>query len=234
MTDRSAHNILMSYPFYREGTQKLRDGLLKSVHILDSEEFNDGHLFRTGDLCESICLVGSGNIRVYVSGISGRGVMLYNVGSGELCPINVRMALAGTTALANATASIDLVALWLHSWAVRDLSSRFPEFRDFVQQSVIERFEEIILRISDITTRRVDQRLVELLLHEFSLSTYARPTIEMTQEEIALTVGAAREVVSRKLQEFERIEAVKLGRGRIWLADIERLNALMAPKKRAS
>jgi CRP/FNR family transcriptional regulator len=201
-----AHKVLSEYSFYREGSSELRKGLLEHVRLFDKKNLKGGHLFRVGDRSDSICLVGSGNIRVYVSGISGRGVLLYNVRAGEICPINMRMVVARSVALAHADASTDLVAVVLNREGVRDLSARFSEFHQFVQQSVADRFEEIILRISDITTRSVDHRLIDLLLEEFDSSESVRPTVEMTR-------------------------ALKLGRGRIWLEDRAVLQALKKPKQ---
>jgi len=157
-------------------------------------------------------------------------VLLYKVRAGEICPINMRMVLAGTVALANAGASSDLAAVVLNRASVRDLSSQFSEFHQFVQQSVADRFQEVIVRISDITTRSVDHRLIELLLEEFDNSDSEQPTVEMTNDELALAIGSVREVVNRKLHEFERLGALKLGRGRIWLEDNEALLALIRPK----
>lgn len=228
-----ADRILREYSFYRDGSPELRSGLLDHVRLFDTKDLRDGHLFRVGDRCDAIWLVGSGNIRVYVSGLSGRGVLLYNVRAGEICPINMRMVLAKTVALANADASGDLVAAVLNRSSVRELSARFTEFHQFVEQSVADRFEEIIVRISDITTRSVDHRLIELLLEEFDNSENARPTVEMTNDDLALAVGTAREVVNRKLRDLERLGVLRLGRGRIWLEDRAALQALMKPKQTA-
>lgn len=227
----TADRILSEYSFYRDGSTELRNGLLEHVQLFDKKALRGGHLFRVGDRSDSICLVGSGNIRVYVSGVSGRGVLLYNVRAGEICPINMRMVLARTVALANADVSSDLVAVVLNRAGVRDLSTRFSEFHQFVEQSVADRFEEIIVRISDITTRSVDHRLLGFLLDGFDRSENAPPTVEMTNEDIALAVGTAREVVNRKLHEFERLGALKRGRGRIWLEDRAALQALMRSKR---
>jgi len=228
-----ANRVLTEYSFYRDGPPELRNGVLEHVRLFDTKDLRDGHLFRVGDRCDAICLVGSGKIRVYASGPSGRGVLLYNVRAGEICPINMRMVLAGTVALAHADASGDLVAVVLSRTGVRDLSARFSEFHQFVQQSVADRFEEIILRISDITTRSVDHRLIDVLLEEFDNSRFERPTVEMTNDDLALAIGTAREVVNRKLHDFERLGALKLGRGRIWLEDRGALLALMKPGRSA-
>ena len=226
-----ADRVLREYSFYRDGSSELRNALLDHVRLFDTTARRDGHLFRVGDRCDSIWLVGGGNIRVYVSGTSGRGVLLYNVRAGEICPINMRMVLARTVALANANASADFGSVTLSRSGLRELSARFGDFHQFVQQSVADRFEEIIVRISDITTRSVDHRLIDLLLEEFDSSSQRLPVVEMTNDDLALAVGTAREVVNRKLRDLERLGALTLGRGRIWLEDRDKLLELMKPKQ---
>jgi len=71
--------ILREYSFYRDGSSELRNALLEHVRPLDSKDVRNGHLFRVGDRCDSIYLVGKGNIRVYVSGMSGRGARMRQV-----------------------------------------------------------------------------------------------------------------------------------------------------------
>jgi CRP/FNR family transcriptional regulator len=225
-----AENVLNAYSFYRDGSRELRSQILDCARAFDRDELREDHLFVVGDGCDHIFLVGGGGFRVYVSGLSGRGVLLYNVLPGEICPLNVRMVLSNTVALASADPSPDLVAVALHRDAVRSLSASFEQFRLFVQQAVADRFEEIIIRISDITTRRVDHRLLDFLIAEFNKSAAPKPTIAMTNDDIALAVGAAREVVNRKLHEFESVGALSLGRGRIWLQDHDALQALAKPK----
>lgn len=224
-----ADRVLREYSFYRDGSAELRNALLDQVRLFDGRELRDGHLFRVGDRCDTISLVGSGHIRVYVSGSSGRGVLLYNVRSGEICPINMRMVLARTVALAHADTSTDLVSVVLNAAGVRELSARFAEFHQFVQQSVADRFEEIIVRISNITTRSVDHRLIDLLLEESENVGGGPPLVAMTNDDIALAIGSVREVVNRKLHDFERTGMIRLGRGRVWLEDRAALMALVRP-----
>ena len=46
---------------------------------------------------------------------------------------------------------------------------------DRFHQVVADRFEEVIVRISHITTRSVDHRLIELFPEEFDRSAFERP-----------------------------------------------------------
>ena len=73
--------------------------------------------------------------------------------------------------------------------------------------------------IREITTRRIDHRLAEYLLRKFDESEESPPVAEVTQQNIALDLGTAREVVSRRLQELDSVGAVELRRGKIVLQD---------------
>ena len=52
--------------------------------------------------------------------------------------------------------------------------------------------------------------------------------VHISQEELGVYVGAARESVNRQLQEWRRAGIIELHRGRISLLDVERLNAAAA------
>jgi len=58
----------------------------------------------------------------------------------------------------------------------------------------------------------MDKRIAEFLLQK---STEENHIIEITHEEIAIELGSAREVVSRILKEFEKINLIKLSRRKI-------------------
>jgi CRP-like cAMP-binding protein len=49
--------------------------------------------------------------------------------------------------------------------------------------------------------------------------------VNISQEQLGIYVGAARESVNRQLQEWRRAGIVDLGRGRIMLVDVKKLQA---------
>ena len=51
--------------------------------------------------------------------------------------------------------------------------------------------------------------------------------LRSTHQAIAIEIGTAREVVSRRLQEFEAMGAVRLGRGRVALVDARVLDDIL-------
>ena len=125
----------------------------------------------------------------------------------------------GIGAFADARASGDLAALTISSRDFRKLSQRNSALQDYVFSATVLRFGEVIALIREITTRRVDHRLAEYLLRKFDESEASPPAAEVTQRNIALELGTAREVVSRRLQELDSVGAVELQRGKIILQD---------------
>jgi len=85
----------------------------------------------------------------------------------------------------------------------------------FVYGLLTERLVSVMTLLEEIAFRKLDERLIELLLEK----TRERKFWEVTHDEVALELGTAREVVSRLLKELEREGLLKLGRGRIEVVD---------------
>jgi CRP/FNR family transcriptional regulator len=75
-------------------------------------------------------------------------------------------------------------------------------------------------RIEALSFRSVDRRLAEVLLARGS------PEVAATQAELAVEVGTAREVVTRRLNALAREGVVALGRGTVALRDPAALRSL--------
>lgn len=214
---RFAHEVLRKYGFYVNSGPEQRMELLEAAHPLEA---GDGQsLLETGYSCRDVVLVGRGRIRIFIAGESGREVTLYYVHAGESCPVNLSAAVMGIGAFADAAACGELAALTISARDFRSMSHRNAALQDYIFSATALRFGEVIGLIREITTRRVDHRLAEYLLRKFEESPESPPAAEVTQQNIALDLGTAREVVSRRLQELDSIGAVELRRGKIILQD---------------
>jgi len=215
--DARIRNVLMQYPCYRDGDEKLREDLAAACQYMEPPKGTQ--LMEAGRDCDVIVFVGRGSVRVYIVGDSGREVTLYHVNAGEACPVNLCAAMLSMESFANATTSRNVQMLAIPAKSLREIVQRHPALRDYIFKATVTRYGEVIHLVREIVTRRVDHRLVEFLLRNFEDSDKIPPVIELTHEDIALDLGTAREVVSRRLQELEKQGGVELGRGRIILAD---------------
>lgn len=214
---RFAHDVLKNYGFYVNSDNKQRLELLDAANPVEA---SDGQpLLEAGYSCRDVLLVGRGSIRIYIAGENGREVTLYYVHPGESCPVNLSAAMMDIGAFADARVNGDLAALAIPARDFREICRRNAALRDYVFAATVLRFGEVIALIREITTRRVDHRLAEYLLRKFDESDESPPAAEVTQQNIALDLGTAREVVSRRLQELDSVGAVQLRRGKIILQD---------------
>ena len=228
---RLAHEVLRNYSFYITSDVDQRVELLRAAHPL---RVDDGHLLlEAGYACRDVVLVGRGCIRTYLAGESGREVTLYYVHAGESCPVNLGAAMMGIGAFADACASGELVGATIPALDFRAIGRRNAAVHEYAFSATMLRFGEVIDRVREITMRRIDHRLAEYLLRKFAESAESPPAAEVTQLDIALDLGTAREVVSRRLHELDSAGAVELRRGKIILQDRVALRRVIDPKSAA-
>lgn len=214
---RYAHEVLKHYGFYVNSEPEQR---LELLEVATPVRAGDGQpLMEAGYACRDVLLVGRGRIRVYAAGESGREVTLYYVEPGESCPVNLGAAIMDIGASADASAAGELAGLAIPARDFRDISRRNAALQDYVLSATVLRFGEVIALVREITTRRVDHRLAEYLLRKFDESEESPPAAEVTHHGIALDLGTAREVISRRLRELDSAGAVRLRRGKIILQD---------------
>jgi CRP/FNR family transcriptional regulator len=225
--DTATHAILMLYPFYKNSSAELRDSLRRDAKILRCRAGQI--LYGHKGPCDKVLLIGSGSIRVYVAGESGREFTLYHVAAGEICPVNIQSACDNAGVVAYAEAQETLEAVVIPAERFRLWLQAVPGARHYLFDSTFERFVTLISRVRAITTRKINHRLIEFLLREFGKSEQRRPAILKTHEDIAVELGTAREVVSRRLQKLENAGAIELLRGRIVLLDKSLLRQTLEP-----
>jgi CRP/FNR family transcriptional regulator len=228
---RFAHEVLKNYSFYVNSSAQQRLDLLDAANPVEAEDGDS--LLEAGYCCRDVVLVGRGRIRIFIAGENGREVTLYYVQRGESCPVNLGAAMMGIGAFADAAASGELEALTISAQDFRSMSQRNVALQDYIFSATVLRFGEVIGLIREITTRRVDHRLAAYLLRKFDESEESPPAASVTQQNIALDLGTAREVVSRRLQQLDSAGAVELRRGKIILQDRLALHRVIEQKSPA-
>ena len=95
----------------------------------------------------------------------------------------------------------------------------------YMYQQATERFSEVMWTMQQILFMAIDKR-VAIYLWDESISR-GQITIKTTHDEIARNIGSAREVVTKVLNYFAEEGVVTLGRGRIEIADKEKLKTYL-------
>lgn len=218
---RQLSRTLSRYGFFKNADESLRREILDASEWVELEK--GVHLFRRGDAIPCVGFVERGDVRVYLTGESGREVTLYHVGPGESCPITMICTLRDQPAMANARIEANVSAAILPCRDVARWARTEPAFTEFVFEAYATRLIDVFLRVEEVTFQGVNQRLTEYLMKQFCRSDVGMMPVKVTHEQLASEIGSAREVVTRVLKTFEKQGAIKLGRGVIEPRDVSRL-----------
>jgi CRP/FNR family transcriptional regulator len=158
---------------------------------------------------------------VRLTGASGREILLYEVEPGESC-IQTTLGLMGGEPYSGEAVTVTEARVVL---IPRPLFLRLLDaddgFRRFVMKAFGQRMAELTHLLEQVAFGRVEVRLAEALI---DLATGG--VVEATQSDLAARIGSAREVVSRRLEAFERNGWVSVERGHVRLRDVDELRRL--------
>ncbi len=180
-------------------------------------------IFRDGLACDAYPIVVSGRVRVQKTGANGREIALYRVGPGETCVITTACLMRDAVYDAEAIAETDVTAKVLPKAVFRELLATSESFREFVFRSFSTRLGQLLARIEEVAFERIDRRLAQRLLDAVDED----DAIAATHRELAVELGTAREVVSRKLKDFERNGWIELYRGGVRLVHRDALRRIV-------
>jgi len=91
-----------------------------------------------------------------------------------------------------------------------DMLAEYPSFRQFVFDGFSDRLSAMMQRTNELATYSIDQRLASALLARNGFN--PNSPLHITHEELAVEIGTAREVVSRRLKVFEKNGLIRKNR----------------------
>ena len=159
-------------------------------------------LFTYDDPCEHYVLVQEGKVRVELSSITGQQLTLYRILPGQSCVLTTSCLMSGNNYSAQAIADTDITITLLQEQHFNNMLESSSAFRQFVFDGFAARLSAMMQRTSELATYSIDQRLAAALLARYD---WRRDhLLQVTHEELAVDIGTAREVVSRRLAIFEK------------------------------
>ena len=171
-------------------------------------------LFRPGDSVEGFVIVLSGRIDVFLTGPTGRDILLYAVEPGQSCIQSTLGLLGGDDYSGEAVTRSDCRLVLIPRGVFLSLMGRDEGFRTFVFHAFAQRMQSMMHLLEKVAFQRIECRLAETLLQRAE-----NGVLHATHAEIATMIGSAREVVSRRLDAFSRRGIVALERGNVRLLD---------------
>ncbi len=213
-------DILERVAFYSDAPPELRSSMLGAARY---RKLAPGEaLFTEGEPAGHVAALGSGSIRVFRVGATGRQITLYHVRPQESSLVGMLAVLLGRPLIATAQAEVATEAVMLPAAALREWVGASEAMRRFIFETMTRTLVDVTSLLEDVAFRSIESRLAALLVQHAD----EEQLIRMRHEDIAAELGTAREVVSRILESFERQGVIGLARGRIVVRDAAALQAL--------
>ena len=123
-----------------------------------------GIVFRPGEEARGFVIVLSGRISVYLTGSTGRDILLYDVTRGESCVQTTLGLLGGEAYTGEAIAETDVRAVLVPRSAFLDLMNKSAWFRHVVFKAFASRINDITKVLELVAFVKVEQRLARQLI----------------------------------------------------------------------
>ena len=197
---------------------------IKDGHII--KNFEKGSVVHRSDMgCQGAILIQKGAFRVYIISEEGREVTLFRIREGECCVLSASCLLDSIQFDIFIETAEKTEAVVIPTTILNHIMEENPDVGLYMYQQATERFSEVMWTMQQILFMAIDKR-VAIYLWDESISR-GLTTIKTTHDEIARNIGSAREVVTKVLNYFAEEGVVALGRGRIEIANKEKLKTYL-------
>lgn len=184
------------------------------------EEIKAGTMMYNSGVCNGVMLIKEGKCRVYMVSETGREITLFYIKKGETLALSMNCIGGSMPIDIKVSAEQDSVLLRINSKEFRKIHKESFELQKFLVKNITEKMNEILWIVEQVVFKNMDNRVANYLLRLNSRIIYN------THKEIGNDLGTAREVISRILKYFEKLELVEIGRGKIRIINREGLEKI--------
>ncbi|GAB4052848.1 Crp/Fnr family transcriptional regulator [Spirosoma litoris] len=171
------------------------------------------YLIRPGEYIRSVPIIIRGSIKIMRPDQEGREALLYYLGGQDACAMSLTCCLGSRRSEITAVAEEETELITIPVDKVDEWLCRYSTWKQFVFQTYQKRFDNLLATIDEVTFHKLDERLLTYLQKKAQSCQCRELTI--THEEIANELATSREVISRLLKQLEKINKLKLSRGKI-------------------
>ena len=215
MEEQEIWEVLKAYPFWEKLTDKEKEQLAR---LLRRNTYRAGQMVSSsGSDCLGLFLIRKGTLRVYLTSEEGREATVFRLHEGEICVLSGSCLLSSLPFEVQIDAETDSEIYLLPSGSFRQIMEENIYVENYIYKMMTESFSDIIAAVQQMLFTSLTQRLVSFLLDESVRS--GTSEVRMTQEQIARSIGSAREAVSRSLKQLAADGSIELFRGGVRLLD---------------
>lgn len=176
---------------------------------------------QSGDLCESLVIILTGQAKVYRPAANGRSLTLYYVSDNESCILTASCILNAMPFPAYAESMSEIEGLSIPSDKVKKWLHSEPLWQQYIMSLLSQRMVGLIELVNALAFQGLNERLESWLLTQMKDIDELKVTHQFIAEELA----SSREVISRLLKELEQDNLIQLGRGSIKILNREALRS---------
>lgn len=197
---------------------------LKECYLLKKGET----IYTEGSRINGIYCINSGIIKIYKTGIDGKGQIIRFAKEGEI--IGYRSVLSNELACTSAMVIEEATLCYISGETLVSLIKNNGNFSLELIKLISNELGEANTYITNIAQKTVRARLAEILVHlksVFGVNENGILQIFLTREELANIVGTATESVIRLLSEFKSDSLIELNGRQIKILDEKELNRII-------
>lgn len=198
---------------------------LISQSVMEQTYEKGAIIHRTEDGCKGLMTVLSGQLRIYILSEEGREVTLYRVRRGEVCVLSASCLMDAITFDIFIEAMEETRVAVIPSRSLHEIMEQDSRVELFLYKTATEKFSEVMWTMQQILFLRIDQRAAQFLWDE--MQEKGSTVLYLTHDEIARYIGSAREVVTKVMKYLSQEGAVELSRGKVRIADKEKLRRFL-------
>ena len=217
--NKDMDKYIKQLPFYDHLSKKEKEDIIK---FSNTKSYSKGTLIHSNDNeCLGLIMLIKGSIRIYMLSDEGKEITLYNIEENDIEVLSASCVFNQITFDTELIAKEDCKLLIV---SVNYLSKLIEEniyVRSYVYESLADRFSDVMWSIQQILFFKIDQRIASYLIDKANKEKTL--TLSTTQENIALEINSAREVVTRMLKKFQKEKLIEINRKEITIIDKENL-----------
>ena len=192
---------------------------------LITKSVRKGTIIHNGNLeCTGVLLVKSGQLRSYILSEEGREVTLYRLFERDMCLLSAACIMRSIQFEVIIEAEKDTDMWIIPPYVYQALMAESAPVANYANELMAARFSDVMWLVEQVMWKSLDKRVAAFLLEECAIEEATK--LKITHEAIANHLGTHREVITRMLRYFQGEGMVRLSRGAIEIADVEKLRAL--------
>lgn len=215
--------LLKNMSFWSRLQEEEQTILIQNAKILDYKAGDA--VYSGGTQCLGMMLVLQGTLRTYLLSDEGKEITIYRLRQGDVCVLAASCILSAITFDVEMEAQTDASLLLIPAWVLSKLQDENVYVENYIYKEAAKRFSDVVEALQQMMFLSLTQRVASFLLDESAKQNTS--SIIMTHEEIAKTIGSAREAVSRILKQLAKGGYISLNRGEIKIEEKAKLYQLL-------